>query len=105
VLGALHHELVLRPLGEHEGFACAGWDLLVAETNALDGKRGARSEYNHGLWIAGNGAVGYALGSAPKREDVGLLKWKALTSGADVAAPKVIRLNIEGMVRWAARRK
>ena len=104
VLGALQHELVLRPLGEHQGFLCAGWDLLAEETNALDAKRGARSEYNHGVWLAGNGKVGYALGSAPKRDDVGLLKWKALTSGADVAAPKVIRQNIEGMAKWAARR-
>ena len=104
VLGALQHELVLQPLGEHRGFTCAGWDLLTEETNALDPKRGARSDYNHGVWLAGNGMVGYALGSAPKREDVGLLKWKALTSGADVAAPKVIRQNIEGMAKWAARR-
>jgi hypothetical protein len=104
VLGALQHELVLRSLGEHKGFSCAGWDLLADETNALDPKRGARSDYNHGLWLAGNGMVGYALGSAPKREDVGLLKWKALTTGADVAAPKVIRQNIEGMAKWSARR-
>ncbi len=104
VLGALQHELVLRPLGEHQGFTCAGWDLLADETKALDPKRGARAEYNHGVWLAGNGRVGYALGSAPKRDDVGLLKWKALTTGADVAAPKVIRQNIEGMAKWAARR-
>ena len=54
--------------------------------------------------FAAPGLVGYALGSAPKREDVGFLKWKALTTGADVAASKVVKTNIEGMARWAARR-
>ena len=104
VLGALHHELVLRRLGVHQGYTCLGWDLLKPETDALSAKEGARSDYNHGLWLVGPGVVGYALGSAPRRDDVGLLKWKALTSGADVAASKVIRTNIEGMVRFAQRR-
>jgi hypothetical protein len=35
---------------------------------------------------------------------VGFLKWKALTSGADAAASRVLRANVEGMARWAARR-
>ena len=63
-----------------------------------------RSDYNHGAWFVAPGVVGYALGSAPKRDDVGFLKWKALTSGADVAASRVVKANIEGMARWAARR-
>ena len=47
--------------------------------------------------------VGYALSSAPRRDDVGFLKWKALTTGADVAASRVIKDNIAAMARWAAR--
>lgn len=104
VLGAVHHELVLHDLGTRNGYRVAAWSVLRAETDALSTKVGFRSDYNHGCWLAAPGLVGYALGSAPKREDVGFLKWKALTTGADVAASRVVKANIEGMARWAARR-
>jgi hypothetical protein len=104
LLGTLHHELVIRRLGEHRGYSCAGWDLLPDATSALSSKDGFRSDYSHGLWLAAPGVLGYALGSAPRRDDVGFLKWKALTSGADVAAPRVIKSNMEGMARWASKR-
>ncbi len=104
VLGAVHHELVLHRLGERQGYQIAAWEILRAETDALSSKQAFRSDYNHGAWIAAPGVVGYALGSAPKRDDVGFLKWKALTTGADAAAPMVLKTNIEGMARWAARR-
>lgn len=104
VLGALHHELVLHRVGERSGWQLAAWDLLRPETDALSAKEGFRSDYSHGVWLAAPGMIGYALGSAPKRDDVGFLKWKALTSGADVAASRVLKSNIEGMGRWAARR-
>ena len=104
MLGAIHHEAVLRKLGEHKGYTVVGWDLLTAETTALSVKEGFRSDYSHGLWLAAPGVLGYALGSAPKRDDVGFLKWKALTTGADVAASRVIKANLEGMARWAAKK-
>jgi hypothetical protein len=104
MLGAVHHELVLHRLGQKGQFLVAAWDILQPETDKLSPKEAFRSDYNHGAWFAGPGLVGYALGSAPKRDDVGFLKWKALTSGADVAASRVVRANIEGMARWAARR-
>lgn len=104
MLGAIHHELVLQRLGAHQGFQVAGWDILRKETDALSAKDGYRSDYSHGLWLAAPGMLGYAFGSAPKRDDVGFLKWKALTSGADVAAGRVLRANIECMARWAMRR-
>jgi hypothetical protein len=104
LLGAMHHELVLHRLGTKNGWEVAAWHVLRAETDALSTKDGFRSDYNHGAWFAKAGIVAYALGSAPKREDVGFLKWKALTSGADVAASRVLRANIDGMARWAARR-
>ncbi|MEZ4235503.1 MAG: hypothetical protein R3F59_04940 [Myxococcota bacterium] len=104
MLGAVHHELVLHDLGTRNGWRVASWSVLRAETDALSPKQAFRSDYNHGAWIAKPGLVGYALGSAPKREDVGFVKWKVLTSGADVAASRVVRSNIEGMARWAARR-
>lgn len=104
LLGTIHHELVLQRLGTHRGYEVAGWDILSAETNALSAKDGYRSDYSHGVWLAAPGVLGYAFGSAPKRDDVGFLKWKALTTGADAAAGRVLRGNIEGMGRWAARR-
>jgi hypothetical protein len=104
LLGSIHHELVLHDLGTREGYRIAAWDVLRAESDALSAKEGFRSDYNVGAWLVAPGVVGYALSSAPKRDDVGFLKWKALTTGADVAASKVLRSNIEGMARWAARR-
>lgn len=104
LLGAIHHELVLHRMGQKQGYLVAAWDVLRAETDALSGKEAFRSDYNHGAWFAAPGVLGYALGSAPKRDDVGFLKWKALTSGADVAASRVVKANIEGMARWARHR-
>lgn len=104
MLGGVHHELVLERLGTQRGYLAAGWSILTPETSALSAKEAFRSEYSHGVWLAAPGVLGYALGSAPRRDDVGFLKWKALTSGADVAAPRVLRANLEALGRWAARR-
>lgn len=104
MLGAIQHELVLQRMGARQGYEVLAWDLLKAETDALGTGRGARSDYNVGAWLVGNGVLGYALASAPRRDDVGFLKFKALTSGADAAASRVVKSNIEGMARWAARR-
>jgi hypothetical protein len=104
LLGSVHHELALHRLGKKGEYLVAAWSLLSPETDALSAKQAFRSDYNIGAWIAGPGVLGYALASAPKRGDVGRLKWAALTKGADVAASKVVKSNIEGMARWAARR-
>lgn len=103
LLAKIHHELVLVDAGTMNGFRVAWWYLLEPETLKLSSKDAARSQYNFGAWIAGQGQVGYALSSAPVRDDVGFLKWKALTAGADVAAGKVVKANIECMCRWASR--
>jgi len=104
VLGTLHQELVLHRLGEIRGYQIAAWELLKPETDRLDTRRGFRSEYNLGAWLAAPGVVGYALCSAPRKSDVGRLKFAALTRGADAAAGKVLKLAIEGMARWAMSR-
>lgn len=104
MLGAVHHQLVLHRVAARNGYQIAAWEILKAETDALPSKEAFRSDYNHGAWVVAPGVVGYALGSAPKRDDVGFLKWKALTAGADAAASQVVKGNIEGMARWAARR-
>lgn len=103
LLGEIQHELVLERLGNIQGFEVAAWRMLEKETLALSPKNGIRSAYNDGAWLVAPGLVGYALSSAPMRDDVGFLKFKALTTGADAAAAKVLRDNIAGMAKWAAR--
>jgi len=103
LLGEVHHELALERLGTLDGFEVATWFMLEPETGTLSTKKGIRSQYNEGGWLVKAGVVGYALSSCPRRDDVGFLKWKALTTGADVAASAVVRENIDGMSRWAAR--
>ena len=99
VLGSLHHELVLQDRGERDGWRVLAWDLLEAETDRLDSKKGARSEYNVGAWMIRPDAVGYALSSCPRKGDVGRLKYAALTRGADAGVHKVLQGNIEGVDR------
>lgn len=101
ILGSIHHELVLTDGGTVDGYRVAYWSCLDSETAALDGKRAARSQYSVGAWLAKTGVVGYALSSAPRRDDVGFLKWKALTKGANAGASLVLRDNIKGMADWA----
>lgn len=103
MLGAVHHELVMQREGTIDGYEVVAWYMLEKETSALSTKKVVRSQYNDGAWLLAPGIIGYALSSSPRREDVGFLKWKAMTSGADVAASKVIRSNIESMATWAAK--
>jgi hypothetical protein len=103
LLGQVHHELVLDRIGEHQGWEIAAWTLLEQETHALKKKVGMRSQYNEGAWLVKPGLVCYALSSAPLKEDVGFIKWKAMTAGGDAAASTVVKENIEGLTAWAAR--
>lgn len=102
VLGALQMELVLTDFGERDGYRILAWHQLDG-TRALNPRKGARTDYNLGGWLIKDDAVGYALSSAPRRDDVGRLKFAALTKGADAGAAKMVRANIEGVVRWSAR--
>ncbi|MCB9744641.1 MAG: hypothetical protein H6741_01155 [Alphaproteobacteria bacterium] len=103
VLGDVHHELVLHDGGTRDGWRLAFWEMLEGPTTALSTRGAVRSEYNVGAWLAKPGFVGYALCSAPRKDDVGRLKFAAMTKGADAAAAKVVKSNIEGMVAWARR--
>lgn len=103
VLAEIQQELLLRDHGERQGWRVLAWQMLDEETAALDPRRGARSEYNVGAWLLRPDAVGYALSSAPRKSDVGRLRFKALTRGADASAAKVVKGNIAGMVSWARR--
>lgn len=99
---AIHMELVLTDFGERDGWRVLAWDQHAA-TDGLSTKQGARSQYNVGAWLLRSDAIGYALSSSPRKEDIGRLKFAAMTKGADASAPKVLRNNIEGMLRWARR--
>ena len=101
LLGDVHQELVISLIGVHNGWDIAEWTMLDKETGALSGKDAIRGQYNDGAWLVAPNVVAYALSSAPRREDVGFIKWKALTTGADVAASKVIKDNIAAMAKWA----
>lgn len=103
VLGALQMELVLTDFGERDGYRVLAWHQQEDATRALNPRRGARTDYNLGAWLLRPDAVGYALSSAPRRDDVGRLKFAALTKGADAGAAKMVQANIEGMIRWSQR--
>jgi hypothetical protein len=103
LVGEIQMDLVLERMGTLQGYEVAAWSLNEGHTAALDPKKGIRSAYNDGAWIVAPGIVGYALSSAPRREDVGFLKWQALTKGADVAAATAIKENIQAMSAWASR--
>lgn len=102
VIGRLQHELVLEDQGERDGWRVLAWSLHPGSTR-LSKRDGTRSAYNDGAWLVRADAVGYALSSAPMREDVGRLKFAALTKGADASAPRAVQANIEGMLKWARR--
>lgn len=102
VLGEIHMELVLTDFGERDGWRVAAWSQH-AGTEQLAAQKAARSEYNVGAWLVRDGYVAYALSSAPRKDDIGRLKYAALTKGADAGAAKVVRANIEGMVAWSRR--
>ena len=103
VLAQIQMELVLTDFGVRDGWRVLAWHQLDAETLKLNKKNGARSEYNVGAWLLKDDRVAYALSSAPRKEDVGRLKFAALTKGADAGATKVLKNNIEGMFRWSKR--
>ena len=103
ILGDIHHELVLVDGGTRSGYRLVYWYMLGPETEARGSDDAARSQYNVGAWIISDSAIGYALSSAPRREDVSFVKWAALTDGADIAAEGVVKSNIEGMITWVKR--
>lgn len=103
VLGAIHMELAMRDFGVRDGWRVIAWEQLGAATDRLSTRQGARTEYNLGAWLIKSDSVGYALASAPRKQDVGRLKFAAMTKGADASAPSVVKANIEGMLRWSKR--
>lgn len=100
-IAEVQHELELVDAGTIDGYRVAYWSLLPEETVALDPTQGARSEANVGIWLAGPGVVGYALQSWPRRGDLNRVQWFSLTTGAAVAARRIVERNIDDMAEWA----
>jgi hypothetical protein len=97
----VQHELVLVNAGTIKGYRLAYWYLLKDQTQSLDPKVAARSDFNIGAWLVAPSAVGYALSSWPKRDDVNAFQWLSMTTGANAFAKKVVEANIDGMTAWA----
>jgi hypothetical protein len=104
MLGGLQSALAIRDGGERDGFRVVSWEQDDTATELLDKKQGgARTEYNLGAWLLKPDEVLYALASAPRRQDVGSLKYAVMTKGAEATAREVLKGNIEGMVAWSKR--
>lgn len=103
LIGRIQVQIHLSDFGERDGFRIVAWDQDDEATEALDKKHGARTHYNLGAWLLRTDAVGYALSTAPRKSDVGTLKYLAMTKGADATATEVLKINIEGMIAWAHR--
>ncbi|MFT7624697.1 MAG: hypothetical protein ACI9WU_003886 [Myxococcota bacterium] len=93
----------MRDYGERDGWRVIGWSLLKEPTEALNTRQGARFDYNDGAWLLRPDGIGYALASAPRKKDVGRIKFAVMTKGADATAPLLLENNIKGMLRWSAR--
>ena len=103
LIGRIQVQIHLSDYGMRDGFRVVAWDQDDEATEALDKKQGARTAYNLGAWLLADDAVGYALSSAPRKSDVGTLKYMAMTKGADATAGEVLKQNIQGMIAWAHR--
>lgn len=103
IVSNLQQALVLLDLGTRNGYRLAAWYLLEPEESALDPKVAARLSYSVGFWIADSTHIGYALSSAPRREDVSSTSWWGLTRGADLLAEGVVEDNIDAMYTWASK--
>ena len=103
LLAVLHMELGLHDFGERDGWRVIGWHLLEGPTDRLNPKIGSRFDYNDGAWLLKPDRVGYALSTAPRKKDIGRIKFAIMTKGAEAGAPAVLKNNIQGMVRWSQR--
>ncbi len=104
LLKDIHHETARVDGGVVDGFRCAYWNLLEEETSRLSTRKAARSRHHSGVWLARPGLLVYGMSSVPRREDLGLVQWKALVTGAAKTAPRMIRGNLDAMVRWSQER-
>ncbi|MDZ7577515.1 MAG: hypothetical protein U0904_04990 [Candidatus Nanopelagicales bacterium] len=104
ILGGIQAALRLVDCGDRNGYRAVAWTLDDEATDALDKKHGgARLAYSLGAWLIRPDEVGYALSSAPRKSDVGSLKFSLMTKGANTVGGEVLKAAIEGMIAWSKR--
>ena len=103
MLGGMQMAIRLADYGDRDGYRVVAWSQDDEATERLDKKRGARTDYNLGAWLIKPDEVAYALSSAPRKKDVGSLKFAVMTKGADATAGEVLKTNIQGMTAWSRR--
>ncbi|MDZ7577514.1 MAG: hypothetical protein U0904_04985 [Candidatus Nanopelagicales bacterium] len=104
ILGGLQCALRMTDLGERDGFRVVAWAQDDAVTDSLDKKKGgARTQYNLGAWLIRPDEIGYALSSAPRKSDVGSLKFAVMTKGANAGTSDMLKNNIDTMIAWSKR--
>jgi hypothetical protein len=89
--------------GDIDGWRTLVWHLDTDRTDALDPAVGARFDYNDGVWLIREDAVAYGFTGAPRKLDVGRIRYALMTKGADATAPAVTRSTLKGMISWAER--
>jgi hypothetical protein len=77
LLGAIHHDLVLRRMGTLDDWQVAAWDINRAETDALSAKEGFRSTTAR---VRGSRGRGCSATRSPRRPS-------ATTSGSSSGRP------------------
>lgn len=103
-LGGIQFVINLQDLGTRDGYRIVGWEQIDDLTMELDKKHGgARTEYNLGAWLVKEDEVAYSLSAAPLKSDVGTLKYKVMTKGADATVSSVLSDNIDSMIAWSQR--
>lgn len=104
VLGGLQCVLKYQDHGDVDGYRMLSWHQLDDETAALDkSDGGARTEFNLGAWKIRSDEVAYALAAAPRKSDVGSLKYKMMTKGSDATGSGVLSNFIDTMIEWSQR--
>lgn len=103
-IGGVQVSLHMEDLGDREGYRVVAWNQDDAGTEALNTKQGgARTQYNIGAWLIKSDEVAYSLSSAPRKKDVGSIKFAVMTRGADATAGTVLSTTIDAMVAWSQR--
>lgn len=104
ILGGIQCALHIADYGERDGYRVVAWNQDDPGTDALNKKQGGvRTQYNLGAWLVKPDEVAFSLSSAPRKDDVGSLKFAIMTKGADAGAGDLLRNNIESMIAWSKR--
>lgn len=104
VIGGVQVVNHLQDIGDFRGYRAIAWEGDDARTAALDPKDGGvRLAYSLGAWLLRPDEVGFAVSTAPRKDDVGSIKYAIMTKGADALIGTTVATNIEAMHAWSER--